>query len=189
MDEEKILVDLKQGKEAAFREFFETYYEVLVLFANHLLNDPEAAEDVVQDCFVDFWQGRRFEHITTGIDKYIFQAVKHAALNDLRGSQRRTKRHMLAMQYLLQDGEEDGEKEEEWLFLYVAINRLPEERRRIFLMICLEGNKYQEVADLLQISVNTVKTQMGRAFQFLRETLKGHKSFVLLLFLRERYFY
>ena len=89
MDEEKILECLKREERSAFRQLFDLYYDPLILFANHLLNNAEAAEDVVQDCFVDFWVNRRFEHMDTGIGKYLFQCVKHAALNDLRGSRRR----------------------------------------------------------------------------------------------------
>ena len=49
-----------------------------------------------------------------------------------------------------------------------------------------EGKKYQEVADMLQISINTVKTQMGRSFQFLRKILGNHR-FLILLFWRFKY--
>ena len=64
--------------------------------------------------------------------------------------------------------------------LYKALNELPEERRKIFLMICLEGMKYQEVAEKLHISINTVKKQMGRSFKFLREKLQ--KNIFITLF-------
>ena len=75
---------------------------------------------------------------------------------------------------------------EELEVLYAAIRQLPEERRKIFTLICLEGKKYQEVADMLQISINTVKTQMGRSFQFLRKMLGNHR-FLILLFWRFKY--
>ena len=177
MDEKRILESLKKEDRSAFRELFDAYYDALILFANHLLNNAEAAEDVVQDCFVDFWISRRFEHLDGGIGKYLFQSVKHAALNDLRGCRRREKRHASLQQEI---------SEEELEVLYAAIRQLPEERRKIFTLICLEGKKYQEVADMLQISINTVKTQMGRSFQFLRKMLGNHR-FLILLFWRFKY--
>lgn len=183
MDEKKILERLKQEDRLAFRQLFDAYYDALILFANHLLNDTEAAEDVVQDCFVDFWINRRFDNLDAGIGKYLFQCVKHAALNDLRGYRRREKRHASIMQELKVEEEVSENSDEKLEILYAAIRQLPEERRKIFTLICLEGKKYQEVADLLQISVNTVKTQMGRSFQFLRKKLGNHK-FYLLLFWR-----
>lgn len=54
------------------------------------------------------------------------------------------------------------------------------------MMVCLEGRKYQEVADLLGISVNTVRTQMGRAFQFLRVALDKRRFSMFLLIVLER---
>ena len=144
---------------------FEIYYETLVMFANYWLNDPEAAEDTVQECFVDFWVNKRFENLSSGLDKYIFASVKHAALNYLRGNRRREERHAVVAGNWKEDGGEVAElNEEEIEYLYMTINRLPEERRKIFMMVCLEGRKYQEVADLLGISVNTVRTRDGAGF-------------------------
>lgn len=53
----------------------------------------------------------------------------------------------------------------------------------IFTLCCLENMKYQEVADKLGISINTVRTQMTRAFKSLRDTLSG-KTFTSILFVR-----
>lgn len=181
MNESVILEGLKSGQETAFRQFFETYYDSLILFANHILNDAEVAEDVVQECFVDFWVHKRYAGISSGLDKYIFQAVKHAALNYLRGDRRRARRQFEAMSHMQEAHDALADDFDEQLeLLYAAINRLPEERKKIFILICLEGKKYQEVADLLQISINTVKTQMARSFHFLREAA-GKQKFSLLL--------
>ncbi len=184
MDRDDILILMKEGKECAFRYLFEIYYETLVMFANYWLNDPE---DTVQECFVDFWVNKRFENLSSGLDKYIFASVKHAALNYLRGNRRREERHAVVAGNWKEDGGEVAElNEEEIEYLYMTINRLPEERRRIFMMVCLEGRKYQEVADLLGISVNTVRTQMGRAFQFLRVALDKRRFSMFLLIVLER---
>ena len=136
---------------------------------------------------MDFWVNKRFENLSSGLDKYIFASVKHAALNYLRGNRRREERHAVVAGNWKEDGGEVAElNEEEIEYLYMTINRLPEERRRIFMMVCLEGRKYQEVADLLGISVNTVRTQMGRAFQFLRVALDKRRFSMFLLIVLER---
>ena len=72
--------------------------------------------------------------------------------------------------------------------IYVAINQLPEARRKIFTMIYLDGMKYQEVADKLSISINTVKKQMGRAFKTLRENLQGLSFTAILMIYFKRIF-
>ncbi|MDR2131400.1 MAG: RNA polymerase sigma-70 factor [Odoribacteraceae bacterium] len=180
---EEILHALKTGEQGAFKAFFEEYHDSLLLFATSILKDVDAAEDVVQESFVNFWVGRRFEQVSGALDHYIFRAVRNEALQYLRDRQRRALRHAS----LAPGIETDASRIEEEIALetdrlYAAIHRLPEERRRIFMMICVEGMKYQEVADRLGISINTVKKQMERAFHFLREVLKNQPFSALLLF-------
>ena len=182
-----ILSLYKRDERAAFQLLFDTYYETLTLFANRIVDDPETAEDVVQECFVDFWANRRFESLSDGLDRYVFQAVKHAALSEIRSRQRRKNRHEQESRERV--APQEVHEEEEWdkmEVLYATVNQLPEERRRIFLMICVDGMKYQEVADALQISKNTVKTQMARAVKFLREALKDYFCPSILFFLLKK---
>lgn len=181
---EEILAALKKGEKNAFKMFFSEYYNVLVLFAVGILKDVDAAEDVVQDCFVNVWENRRFEKLSDGLDRYMFHLVKNATLNDLRGTQRRELRHEKVMAEVVPNDETVG-KEEQWKeleILYAAINRLPVERRRVFMMVCAEGMKYQDVADVLGISINTVRTQMGRSIKYLRANLKSQVFSSLLFF-------
>ena len=77
--------------------------------------------------------------------------------------------------------EEDEGKEIE--LLYCTIGQLPDECRKIFLMASLDDMKYREIADVLNISVNTVKTQMKIALRFLREKLTLGTFSSILLFL------
>ena len=86
---DRILAALKSGEENAFKEFFMEYHDILVLFATHILKNVDAAEDVVQECFMNIWENSLFNRLSNGLDKYMFQLVKNAALNDLRGSKRR----------------------------------------------------------------------------------------------------
>lgn len=181
---EEILAALKSGEENAFKEFFMEYHDILVLFATHILKNVDAAEDVVQECFMNIWENSLFNRLSNGLDKYMFQLVKNAALNDLRGSKRREARHEKAMTELPLS-EELPKDDDQIELLYATINQLPPERRRIFMMICAEGKKYQDVADQLQISINTVRTQMVRSLKFLREKLKD-QMFSILLFCWER---
>lgn len=70
--------------------------------------------------------------------------------------------------------------------VYRMIDLLPEERRNVFLMVFVEDMSYQEVADQLQISKNTVKTQLSRSLKFLRDTLKERYNSFLLYFLLKK---
>ena len=177
---EEILAALKSGEEKAFKIFFSEYHDVLVLYATNILKDVDAAEDVVQDCFMNVWENSLYNNLSDGLDKYMFHLVKNAALNELRGSKRREVRHekMMAEMPVVEMMKEDEQTEID--ILYTTINQLPPGRRRIFMMVCAEGKKYQEVADQLQISINTVRTQLMRSLKFLREKLKEQMISILL---------
>ena len=174
---QEILSALKNREKGAFKAFFLEYYDVLILYATGILKDVDEAEDIVQGCFLNVWENRRYEQLSDGLDRYMFRLVKNAALNDLRGIQRRKLRHEKAVTE--QEFIKDIQKEEEPFnieILYAAIDQLPPERRRIFMLICAKGMKYQEVADLLKISINTVRTQMGRSIKFLRDIITAEPS-------------
>lgn len=172
---------MKKTQEKTFKTFFLKYYDVLVLYASNILKNVDAAEDVVLNCFVHIWENSLYENLSDRLDKYMFKAVKNAALNDLRDSKRRKARHEKMMEEMpvAEIMQEDEQAEIE--ILYLTINLLPPERRRIFMMVYAEGKKYKEVADQLQISINTVRTQLTRSLKFLREKL-GEQEFTILLF-------
>lgn len=172
---------MKKTQEKTFKTFFLKYYDVLVLYATNILKNVDAAEDVVLNCFVHIWENSLYENLSDRLDKYMFKAVKNAALNDLRDSKRRKARHEKMMEEMpvAEIMQEDEQAEIE--ILYLTINLLPPERRRIFMMVYAEGKKYKEVADQLQISINTVRTQLTRSLKFLREKL-GEQEFTILLF-------
>lgn len=182
-----ILELFKTDERKAFQLLYDTYFETLVLFANQVTGDAEAAEDIVQDCFVKFWMNKPFVTLPSGLDKYVFQAVKFSSLNYTRGDQRKRNLHENVTREMMADEEAPGETETDMLeMVYRMVDLLPEERRNVFLMVFVDGMSYQEVANKLQISKNTVKTQLSRSLKFLRETLKERYNSFLLYFLLKK---
>lgn len=184
---DSILQMFKVAEKKAFQLLYDTYYETLVLFANQVTGDSQAAEDIVQDCLVKFWISKRYRTLEFGLDKYIFQAVKFSSLNYVRGDKRKKNLHEHVILEMM-SGEEEVEDENVEILevVYKVIDLLPEERRNVFLLVFVEGKSYQEVADQLQISKNTVKTQLSRSLKFLRETLKDKYNAFLLFFILEK---
>ena len=177
-------ISIKLTDETQFRSIFDKYYISLCMFANQYVENDALAADIVQECFVDFWVNRRFSSLRGSLEHYLFSAVKHGCLNYLRNTRRREDKHEQIREELY--SETPGEDSELIEKLYLAIETLPEERKRILHMVCIEGMKYQEVADRLGVSINTVKTQMGRSFQFLRKELKMNDELILMLFFKKR---
>ena len=182
---EKILSLYKRDEKAAMQLLFDVYYESLLLYCFRMIHDVEGAEEIVQECFVHLWFSRRLQNFAGDLERFMFQAVKFRAINYIRDKHRRDQMHddSFTEEYVLPVVAREEEVGHEIELLYRTINGLPDECRKIFLMACLDDMKYQEIANALQISINTVKTQMKIALRFLREHLSKESFSSILLFL------
>ena len=153
--------------------------------AYRLVGQGVDAEDIVQDCFVHIWRSRRLENFEGELDRFMFQAIKFRAINYVRDQYRRDR---LADNISEENDElptyfQEEEVGKEIELLHYTISCLPDECRKIFLMACLDDMKYREIAETLNISINTVKTQMKIALRFLREHLTRDTFSSILLFI------
>lgn len=181
----EILSLYKHDERAALQKLFDIYYEPLLLYCYRLIRDSESAEDIVQDCFVHIWRSRRLENFEGELDRFMFQAIKFRAINYVRDQYRRDR---LADNISEENDElptyfQEEEAGKEIELLHYTISCLPDEYRKIFLMACLDDMKYREIAETLNISINTVKTQMKIALRFLREHLTRDTFSSILLFI------
>lgn len=185
-EEQIILKGLQQGSEQAYKDLFTAYFSDMVLYANHYIKDQAAAEDIVQDFFITLWFEKKFFNIESGLEGYLYRSLHNTCLNHLRNEQRKQEK-LLHMPMEKNSSPtltiELEDKEREYKQLYQALHKLPEQCKQVFTLCCLQDMKYQEAADYLGISINTVRTQMGRAYKILRNSLDS-KAFLNLLFLR-----
>jgi RNA polymerase sigma-70 factor (ECF subfamily) len=169
-----IIKEIKDGNEQCFKNLFETYYSDLVVFAFGILQDRECAEDIVQNFFVNFWCKRKSLKIESSFEGYFYRSVRNACLNQIRNRKNRELKikEMALDTTVIQYDESDKDEHSDLNALYKAISLLPDQRRKIFMLCCFDNIKYHDVAKLLNISVNTVRTQMGRAYKSLRKHLE-----------------
>jgi RNA polymerase sigma-70 factor (ECF subfamily) len=155
----------------SFEEQFRSHYILLCTVACCIVEDKDAARDIVQDFFLYCWNKRNDLRITHNFKSYALRAVRNASLSYLQKSGKVKLEELPVMEalgnYFIRD--DKGEEDSRNAALWAAVARLPEQRRRIFLMSSQDGLKYKEVADRLDISINTVKTQIKLALQFLRK--------------------
>ena len=159
------------GDRAAFEVLFRTHYRALCAFAMGYVKDRDRAEDLVQDLFFRLWRDHRAVVLNDPPKSYFYTAVRNRCLSEMKTAGR-----MRVLREEVDDNvEEAGPTEEEHseriARVQAAIAALPQERQRIFRMAKLEGRKYQEIAELLGISVKTVENQMGSALRTLRTEL------------------
>jgi RNA polymerase sigma-70 factor len=171
LNEKEILVKINQGDEAGLEGLFVLYYKPLCVFALNFIDSYEEAEDLIQDLFVKFWERRGNTAFQGSLRAYLFSSVQHNCIKLIKS---RRKYHFDGIENyedLLEDKYTSVEMEEERERLYAEIEKLPEQCRKVFEAIILKDMKYKEAAELLGLSVNTVKTHLARAMKQLRSSL------------------
>lgn len=180
--EKDLCVKIKSGDEKAFEYVFKSYYALLCTYAFDLVKDDGLAEDVVQEILIKVWENRGKIDIQTSLKAYLYRSVYNHCINllkHLRVVKNLEDRYtedvlsnaeftLLTEEYPLDDYFYEGLERD----IDEAITSLPEQCRIIFQMSRFENLSYEEIARKLDISVNTVKTQIRRALEKLRTSIK-----------------
>ena len=140
-----------------FELFFNTYYEPVYLFSLKYVREEPVAQDIAQNVFVRLYEKRENFYAIEKAKSFAYTTAHNLCLNHLRHSQ-------IAQKYISQREEEEEQNclheityQETLRLLSFAISQLPPQTREI-IQLGLEGNNNTEIADLLHISVNTVKS-------------------------------
>lgn len=171
---------VKNSDEEFLGVLFRLYYSRLCSYAATFVKVPDLAEEIVQETFIKFWENREAIQIDYSFKSYIFRSVHNNCINYLKKSEvmRRQSELMteemiyhnnLALRNFSPEIIDKLISEELEAKLNIALNDLPPQARRIFILSRFEQLSYSEIADSLKISVNTVKTQMKRTLSKLRE--------------------
>lgn len=166
------LTRIRKGDKRAFREVFDEYFNALCAFGTRYIADPTEVEDLVQDVFINFWDNRKnFEHINA-LKAFLYTSVRNKCLNYLK-HKAVLQKHESALIYELESDHFFSShivEEETFRQLYLEIENLPEGAQKIMLL-AIKGLRNKEIAEELDISENTVKTQKKIAYSKLKEKL------------------
>jgi len=168
--EQQLFKQIKTGNEEAFKKIYYLYSDSFFTWAYKITRNTSAAEDIVQDFFVRYWEKRETLVFNPSFAAYAYRSIYHSSLNYIRDNERFIYGFEITID--LHDPEvEDDDLQELKALLLKAIDELPDRCKRIFVMATLENKKYTEVANLMGISVNTVKVQVSKAYRILREKI------------------
>lgn len=144
----------------------------MVKFAEGILFDADDSKDIVQNLFVHLWENAKDIEINTSIKGYLFQATRNRCLNRIKSLRIEDNRNILYLEGVLNSEVLDPEMDSgETGRIMDALGSLPDKMREIFKMKYLENQRQKEIADILGITENTVKTQLLRAKKKLRDIL------------------
>ena len=146
---------------------FKKYYQPLVVFVVRHVGDEDVAKDIVQDIFFK-----------------LFESSRNAAVDYLRHLQVEDKYKFLMAEAMINVPDMDEEIDEQvYDKVNLAIESLPEQCRLIIKLNVLEGKKYQEIAEELGITINTIRTQVSRGYKKLREILAEEMDTSILIYM------
>lgn len=188
-DEKQLIHSLKKGDNQAYKYIYDNHYTLLCKIAYEFLKDDFLAETIVDDIIFHLWEKRDTIEITLSVRSYLVQAVRNRSINYLNlEREKREVRFSVINEHnewqssvFLSDDyplatllEKELEQE-----IQNAINRLPEECRNVFNKSRFEDKRYEEIAEELGISTNTVKYHIKNAIARLNNDLQEY----LILFL------
>jgi len=188
----ELLQLLNSGDENAIKQIFDKYYESLCLYAESIIKDHQKSEEIVEDIFIYLWINIKNNPINSSVKNYLYRSTHNNCLKYLN-KLKSEKKHFELSDYSLSDPEilhpitpsypisnlivkELEDKAEK------ILNNLPKQCKEIYSLNRFENLSYSDIANKLNITVGTVKTQMSRAFQKFRKELKEFIPFILFMF-------
>ncbi len=161
--------------------FFNKYYPKLIWFAMLYVKQHSAAEEIVSDVLLNLFNRLSKIAESQNLEGYVFIAVKNQSLKYLRKSNRITYlENFESDEDLILTSPETPEniciENEFYKIVKETIEGLPPKRKLVFRMVKEEGLRYQDVAELLDLSIKTVETHMGLALKVIHRQIEAYKA-------------
>lgn len=175
---------LKQDELAAFREIYDRNWKSLYNEACRVLNDREAAEEIVQEVFTVFWEKRELVNIKQTISGYLYRSVRYLIIDAYRKELVRAK---FRASFAITHREADTSTEDLIMLKDLTstidseVQQLPPKCRSIYELSRKEHKSNKEIASYLGISEKTVENQLTRALNKLRFSLSHYLILLLLI--------
>ena len=178
---DRIIARLREGDEQAFEELFHAFWDAGQRFVQSFLSNDDSCEDIVQEIFLQVWNKRHIFESEKHFKAYFYKALRNNTLKHLSrlkpSEELSTARGLESEDVFTKIVEIEFKRE-----VSRAISMLPEKRRQVILQ-AMAGLTVEEIAEKLNISVNTVKIHKKKAYSDLRKELKDIHIRILFVFM------
>lgn len=172
----------KVSQKEMFQYIYDHFFRMLVGYAYKFINVENDAEDIVQEVFLQLWTKRDTLYERKTLLRLLYTCVRNRCIDYLK--------HQTVEQACLSEMAKATEKDidgevfaaEIYSRLFLYIDNLPP-RQRMLIQLAIDGKRNYEIAEEMQISIETVKRQKRNAIDKLRALFKQDEELVLLLFL------
>lgn len=178
------MLEIKADNIFAYDELYNRYSKKLYNFAYSILKSIEESENIVQDVYLNLWENRLKVKNNSSVKYYVFTIAYNSSISLIRKKVLESKfiEYLKSLNEIYQEPVDlEFEYSELTNRLDKIVNALPQRQKEVFIMNRTEGLKYQEIADRLSISVNTIENHMSRALKNIREKL-GVNTLIIMLF-------
>lgn len=174
-DEDRVWVSkLRDDNEAAFKILFDAYRNDVFVYALSFLKQKEFAEEIVQETFLKIWIHRASLDPEQSFKSFVFTLARNLTFNFLRKAANGRKLREKVFSMTSASTEYEIEEMEIEKIKNAALSLLPPGRKRIYEMSVFEGKSYEEISVELGISPHTVRNQISKSLQTLRQYLKEY---------------
>ena len=180
----ELLQQIAAGDQAAFRQVYGSFYKRLYQFALAIVKTRESAEEIVEDVFVRIWQQRENLPSIQNLRVYLYTATKNASLNYLSAMAKASVTE--PFDHIHVELAESTLTPEQILItaeihqkIQKAVEALPPRCKMIFKLVREDGLRYKEIAEVLNISVNTIDAQMAIAVKRITLAIEAEFGFSL----------
>jgi len=175
-EERELIRRAQQGETAAFETLVQQHAPFVYNLALRTLNDAHEAEDMAQETFVRAWQALPQFQARAQFRTWLYRIVTNLCYNRLPQLKRELAALDPAEEVVLSDGRQAVERElltaELRRQIFTAIDNLPQSYRLLVTLRHLQELSYQEIAEVTEMPLGTVKTGIFRARQMLQERLR-----------------
>lgn len=169
------MLAVKRGDQAAFRKIIKKNQRSLLNFFYYLNANIQEAEDLAQETFLKVYLFREKYTPTAKFSTFLFHLARNTAIDYFR----KKKAMPMAIEdelFNVQEKKEDSWEEDKIDDLRKALKKLPEKFRSVIVMSYFENMKYQEIADVLEIPLGTVKSRMSFAVKALKNLIEAEQK-------------
>jgi len=177
LDEKTLILNLQKGSIPAFERIFSLYHKRIYNFCLTLYLSSDDAQEIVQRVFVALWEQCEQVDENKPLASYLYTIARYMVYQEFRQQvyKKAAFDHFILNSIDLNESTKDEVLYNELLsFLESVIERLPERQREIFKLSRFSGLSYRQIADNLNITENTVDTQIRRALKFVRGKYLTH---------------
>lgn len=185
MTDDQIMQRIMDKDPTVYNELYDKLYRKLFLFAKSLIDDTEEARDIVAESFIKLWAQKNHFANMVHLQVYFYTVIKNACIDHLRKNKLRYKiEHQLLQSGTISENIVERKYQEAELVqqLYERINQLPERMQQVFKLTYLDGFSRTEVAQMLNLSENTIRNTNAAAMKAIRMTF-GVEQMMVLIFL------